>query len=87
MWDDIQTAIKNNLKLLNITTEPVSVSEVYRYLSGNEFINEVANIVPHYDFKSLHAEIFGGRDGYFYGKSQVLQEIKAFVDNYENISF
>ena len=42
LWSDIELALKNNIRLLNITTEPVSVAEVYKVLSGKEFINELA---------------------------------------------
>ena len=80
LYDDIMTALDNDIKILNIATEPVSVSEVYEFVAdGNEFINEISDNPPIYDYKSIHCNLFGGQNGYFYAKSKVLEEIKAFV--------
>lgn len=80
LWDDINTAIDNDIRLLNIATQPVSVAEVYGALTGGEvFINETSSQPPVYDYKSIHAECFGGAEGYFYGRDKVLEEIAAFV--------
>ena len=82
LYDDIMTALDHDIKLLNIATEPVSVEEVYRYVTnGKEFINEISDTPPLYDYKSVHYRLYGGRDGYFYDKSRVLEEIKEFVDS------
>jgi len=82
LMNDIFTALDKGIKLLNIATQPVSVSEVYSELTnGEEFINEISNNPPVYDYRSIHAEIFGGTCGYFYDKDTVLNEIKEFVSN------
>jgi len=79
LWNDIQIALANNVLLLNIATEPVSVAEIYHKLTGEEFRNEVASVVPFYDYKSRHAALFGGQNGYFAAKETVLKEIEEFV--------
>lgn len=79
LYENIQTAIENGVKVLNIATQPVTIAEIYRAITGAEFVNELANPVPHYDFKTCHAEIFGGRDGYIQPKEFVLEDIKKFV--------
>lgn len=80
LYDDIKTALDNDIKILNIATEPVSVSEVYEFVTdGKEFINEISENPPVYDYKSVHCDLFGGQNGYFYDKSKVLEQIKEFV--------
>ncbi len=77
---DVNTALKENIRLLNITTEPVSVAEVYKYLCGKEFTNYLSKDPFDYNVKSIYAELFGGNDGYMLGKEQVLNDIKEFVE-------
>lgn len=81
LWQDIEKALANGIKLLNVATEPVRIDELYRFLCGGEFKNELlaADMVPHYDFRSQQAGVFGGHDGYLYDKATVLQEIRDFV--------
>lgn len=82
LWDDIQTALENDIRLLNIATQPVSVAEVYAALCDRTFVNEITATPPCYDYKSKHAEIFGGSNGYFSDKETVLAEIAEFVNKY-----
>ena len=86
LYRDIFTALDNNIKVLNIMTEPVTVSEIYEHLTGEPFLNELGKEPPHYDARSLYYPVFSGspaadgEGGYLYGKQQVLDEIKQFVD-------
>lgn len=79
LYDNIQTAIENGVKILNIATQPVTISEIYRTLTGGEFVNEIADVPPYYDFCTQHAQLFGGRDGYIQTKEFVLNDIKEYV--------
>lgn len=80
LWKDIETALDNDIKLLNIATEPVSVSEIYSALTeGKEFVNEIAKQPPYYNYQSVYADLFGGSNGYFSNKEHILQEIVDFV--------
>lgn len=81
LYKNIQTAIENGVKVMNIATEPVTISEIYRAITGNEFVNELDAPIPHYDFKTENFAIFGGKDGYIQTKEFVLKDIKEFVEN------
>lgn len=81
LWDDIVKARENGVELLNLAVEPVTISEVYEYLEGEKFINEVAANPPYFDFKTTHSNLWGREDGYIKSKEQVLAEIKKFVAN------
>lgn len=80
LMGDIETALENDIRLLNIATQPVSVSEVYSALQEGEFVNEILDRPPYYNYRSVHAKTFGGRDGYFCDKGQVLKDIVEFVN-------
>lgn len=79
LWQDIQTALKAGIRLWHPATEPVSVGELYYYLSGEDFTNELCGVPVHYDYRSIYAELFGGEDGYIESTSDVKREIKQFI--------
>ena len=79
LYKNIQTAIENGVKVMNIATEPVTIAEIYKAITGEEFVNELSNPVPHYDFRTENYEIFGGKDGYIQTKEFVLADIKEFI--------
>ena len=60
-------------------TEPIGAGELYDYLSGEQFVNELGGIPADYNYKTIHAEIFGGCEGYITKKSDVFKEIEDFV--------
>ncbi len=82
LWDDIQTALENEIRLWHPATEPVSAKEVYKYLTGEVFENELGTSPVVYDYRTIFAETFGGMNGYICDKNEVLKEIKYFVLNY-----
>lgn len=79
LWNIIQKAIENKIKLLTIATEPILSAELYEALFKQSFKNEVSTSYPIEHLKSMHAEVFGGKDGYLYSKDQVLEDIKSFI--------
>ncbi len=80
LWADISRAADAGLTLVNITSEPMTVSEVYRALKGGEFVNEFASVPVRYDYRTAHCAVMGGRDGYIYTAAEVLPELKRFVE-------
>ena len=79
LWADINTALKAGIKLWHPATEPVSVEELYKYLTGEEFVNELDGIPADYDYRTIHDAAFGGSSGYISDKAKVLKDIKRFV--------
>ena len=80
LWDDINTALDNNLIMWHPATEPVTAGEIYKYLTGEEFVNELNGVPANYDYKTAYANVFGGTNGYICDKETVLKEIKEFVN-------
>lgn len=79
LWEHIAIILKNNLPVVNMAVEPVSVSEIYQTIKWEAFHNPVAKSVPLYDFKTKYSSLFGGHNGYIFPKETVLQEITQFV--------
>lgn len=81
LWQDIQTALKAEIKLWHAATEPVSAAEVYEYLEGKKFINELEGIPTEYGCKTIYADLFKHTGKYIADKKQVLEEIRYFVES------
>lgn len=80
LWNDIQTALDQGITLWHPATEPVSAGELYEYLTGEKFLNELDGIPADYNYKTIWDKTFGGNNGYICSKKDVLKSIKAFVD-------
>ncbi len=80
LWDDITIALREDIKLLHLATEPISVSELYAFLSQKDFINELPGAPANYDYRTVYDHIFGGSGGYIARKEAVLREIRDFVE-------
>lgn len=79
LWRDMQTALAAGLTLWHPAVEPVSAAELYRYLTGETFVNELSGSPAYYDYKTVHAALFQGKNGYLSDKEEVLKDIRAFV--------
>lgn len=77
---DVNIVLENNIHLFHPATEPVSAEEVYTYLTGEKFVNELSGIPADYDYKTIYDGLFGGSNGYIMNKTEVLNSIKDFVN-------
>ena len=79
LWDDVQAALQNELSLVNLATAPLSAAEIYHAVSGEMFENELPAPPARYDFRTLHADVFGGANGYLLARDALLANVVAFV--------
>ncbi|MBQ6849814.1 MAG: NAD-dependent epimerase/dehydratase family protein [Oscillospiraceae bacterium] len=79
LHNDIQKVIENDIRVMNIATQPIEIGMLHKVLTGNEFVNKVAAKPPYYDFKTKHCDVFGGKDGYIQTAEFVYNDIKEFV--------
>lgn len=79
LWDDINIALNNNLKIVNLATPPISASELYKYIYGEDFINELGNKIPKYDYRTKSFDVYKGENGYIAKKEEVLEDIKKYI--------
>lgn len=71
-WEMVQWAWSQDIRVLNVTSEPVTAQEV-----AGLFGVTLAGSSPaaDYDMRSVHAQAFGGADGYMFDKRQILDAI------------
>ena len=69
----------NSIRLLNVATEPVSNRKLLQCFDSRDVIDNDLKVVD-YNVKSLYFQ-----NGYFLNESQVLQDLKKFVDEYRNL--
>lgn len=79
LWADISTADRNEIDLINLPTEPVSIEEVARAAFDIEFGNRPGPTTAAYDVRTRHASLFGRDDGYVESKAGILDAIRRFV--------
>lgn len=83
LWNDIQIALRNNIRLWHAATEPVSAKELYYFLENEDFSNVLDGAPVYYNYKTKYANLFRGENGYICSKNQVLELIKGFVGEFE----
>lgn len=81
LWPDIQTAIRNDLRLIHLTAEPVSVSEVADIGFGLQFENHVSDRPANYRFQSRYGAAFGTQGRYQYSKRDTLLAIRCYAQS------
>lgn len=75
--DDIDTVIAANLRVLNVCSEPISAGDIYRHLTGVEFVNDAPPIVRE-NMRSIHADRFGGSGPYLFDRPDTLNRLQTF---------
>ncbi|MBF4694517.1 NAD-dependent epimerase/dehydratase family protein [Fusibacter ferrireducens] len=79
LWRHLEIILQEDIKLMNMATEPIKISDLYAEIEQKPFLNEVANRVPHYDFWTVHAQDFGKQGHYILNKSEVIEAIFQFI--------
>lgn len=81
-WEDMQIAWNQKIPVWHPVTEPVSAGELYEYLTGKKFVNELDAPPAIYNCRTRYAEIFGGKGDYLLNKEEVEQDIAKFLRGY-----
>ena len=77
----LNLAVSAGIELWHPAVEPVSAGELYKYLTGETFVNEIMQTPAYYDYKTIHSDTFGGSNGYIMDKESVMKDIKEFVES------
>lgn len=78
LWTDVQRQIAAGIRLLNVSTEPVSCADVARVGFNRVFDNLIEKPPVLYDMQSRHANALAGRDRYLYSADETLDAIRRF---------
>lgn len=79
LWADISRAREHGLSLINIATEPWSTRALAQEAFGVTLPDQLPPPAPRYDFRSRHAALWSGKNGYLYDLSTVRAQLLDFV--------
>lgn len=75
----MQIALAHHLHIWHPATEPLSAAEIYKYITGELFFNELNGTPASYNYRTKYAEIFNGKNGYICDKHIMLEQIAQFI--------
>jgi hypothetical protein len=81
LWIDIQKALSEKLRLVHLTSAPISVADVSEFGFGRIFDNKISSSPAAYDFRTSYAPIFGGTENYQYSYREILQAIRCYAQS------
>lgn len=81
LWNDITTALNASLRIVHLTSEPISLSEIAKQAFSRNFEQHLDKPITVYDFRSKHANLFGGHGAYQYSRREELLAIRAYVQS------
>ncbi len=81
LWYDIQTALKEALRLVHLTAEPLSVADVAGEGFGRTFEQSLSSQSARFDFRSIHGGRRGRGEHYQYDRSDTIQAIRAYAQS------
>lgn len=81
LWYDIQIALGARLKLVHLTSEPISVAEVSALGFGKHFENLKSNSPAVYDMRTLYSKLFGAAGHYQYNRRETVQAVRAYAQS------
>lgn len=82
LWSDISAALAAGLKLVHLTSAPITVEQVARDGFGRTFTQTREGSPPAaYDMQTLHAGVFGGHGAYQYSERETIQAIRAYAQS------
>lgn len=81
LWWDIQVALSAGLKLVHLTSEPISVAELSKQGFGKPFEQTLGNQPAIYDLRTKHAKLFGGAGNYQYSARETIQAVRSYAQS------
>lgn len=85
LWQDINIALKNNLSLIHLTSEPLSIKEIALKALDLNFENHLDKPCAHYDMQTRYSNFFNDSNiRYQYTKEESLQAIMSYSRNHSN---
>jgi len=76
---DLDLIIGSGLDLINVSPVPILTEDIRRKFFPNAVIGMADRAGPHYDMRTLHDGLLGGRDGYHIGRDDVFQELSDYI--------
>ena len=81
LWKDICIAKAFGIKVINLTSEPISAKELAKKVFNINFRNQTKNAPKKFNIKTKYSYLYGNKIPYQYSKKRVLEDVKYFVDS------
>lgn len=81
-WSDIEIMQRNNIKVLNISTEPIPFHVVLKLFNSNYICTDLNKII-HENMLSNHAATWGKSGYYLYNKAEIIDKLQRFIEKNE----
>ena len=83
VWNDINIALKNNLKIIHFATEPIKAKLIYKKFLKKIMRSNSATLYKG-NMKTIYSKIWGLNKNYIQNKNQVLINLKKHFNRNEN---
>ncbi|MBL0702542.1 MAG: hypothetical protein JJV95_00980 [Sulfurospirillum sp.] len=81
---DIQIAIDNDIKLINLFTEPLPTQLIFSTLFSDKEIGQEKVPQGHYDLHTKYASKWNNTGNYIYTKDEMMQQLTEFIKDYRS---
>jgi len=88
LWSDIKKAEENNIKIINLFTEPISTEEIILKFFPDKVhkIGLNKSLEMHYNLYTKYACLWDEKGRYIYSKQELLNDLGVFVKRYKGMS-
>jgi len=83
LWRDIQIAIENDIKLINLFTEPVPTEDIHQTFFASKNIGQEEVPEGHYDLYTKYAKNWNNSGNYIYTKDEMIEQLSDFISTYK----
>lgn len=81
LWYDIEVALNAKLKLVHLTSEPVSVADIALHGFGKTFDQPGTGAAARYDMQTRYSALFGASGRHQYSARETIQAVRAYAQS------
>ncbi len=82
---DIDFALKNNIKKLNLATQPIKISEVLNLCFDYDIKSNFSAEIRHENMITKFSKKSNSKSKYLYKKSEIIDDLNTYVRNERNL--
>lgn len=86
LWADIGKALANNLKTLNLATEPIQLGKIAQKIFNLDLAGKTETPPAFYDMRTKYGNLWGNTKPYLYLEEEIIRDIKLFVEETRKVS-
>ena len=83
LWKDIQKAVENDIRKINLFTEPIETRSLLKAFFPSKIVGQKPVSEKHYDLHTKYSSYWSKEGPYIYTKSEVMEQISEFINKYK----